>query len=237
MLPGVKEVHAVDATGVHPLLLAVGSERYAPYQELKVPQEILTQACAILGQGQMSLAKYLMVVAAQDNPPRLRDLPAFFSHFLTRFDQRRDCHFITRTTMDTLDYSGTGLNEGSKVILAAVGPQKRTLGATVPTTLTLPDGFGKALCCAPGVVAVQGPAWQAAGTAQAQVRRLAEALRPKLRCLGDSTSPFDGPLGGLPVWVVVDDPAFCAQRFDNLLWATFTRSNPAVDIDGAGQPW
>src|SRR5204863_7749157 len=30
VLPGVRAVHAVDAAGVHPLLLAIGSERYTP---------------------------------------------------------------------------------------------------------------------------------------------------------------------------------------------------------------
>jgi 4-hydroxy-3-polyprenylbenzoate decarboxylase len=31
VVPGVRAVHAVDAAGVHPLLLAIGSERYTPY--------------------------------------------------------------------------------------------------------------------------------------------------------------------------------------------------------------
>ena len=60
LVPGVRAVHAVDAAGVHPLLLAIGSERYTPYEERRRPQELLTQANALLGQGQMSLAKYLV---------------------------------------------------------------------------------------------------------------------------------------------------------------------------------
>ena len=68
VLAGVKAVHAVDATGVHPLLLAIGSERYVPYARPDEPQELLTQANAILGQGQLSLAKYLFIVAADDDP-------------------------------------------------------------------------------------------------------------------------------------------------------------------------
>lgn len=63
VLPGVKGVHAVDAAGVHPLLLAIGSERYVPYASQRRPLELLTQANAILGQGQLSLAKYLLIVA------------------------------------------------------------------------------------------------------------------------------------------------------------------------------
>jgi 4-hydroxy-3-polyprenylbenzoate decarboxylase len=68
VLPGVRSVHAVDAAGVHPLLLAVGSERYVPYANERIPQELLTQAFALLGQGQLSLAKYVVIVAGDDNP-------------------------------------------------------------------------------------------------------------------------------------------------------------------------
>ncbi|MEZ6125501.1 MAG: UbiD family decarboxylase [Planctomycetaceae bacterium] len=58
VLPGVHAVHAVDESGVHPLLLAIGSERYVPYAAQRQPMELLTNANAILGQGQLSLAKY-----------------------------------------------------------------------------------------------------------------------------------------------------------------------------------
>ena len=68
VIPGVHAVHAVDAAGVHPLLLAIGSERYVPYAARSEPQELLTQANAILGQGQLSLAKYLFIVAREDDP-------------------------------------------------------------------------------------------------------------------------------------------------------------------------
>ena len=68
VLPGLHAVHAVDATGVHPLLLAIGSERYVPYASRERPAELLTLANAVLGQGQLSLAKYLWIVAREDNP-------------------------------------------------------------------------------------------------------------------------------------------------------------------------
>ena len=63
-IPGVKEMHAVDAAGVHPLLLALGSERYVPYQR-RLPMELLTQANAILGFNRASLAKYLIIATDQ----------------------------------------------------------------------------------------------------------------------------------------------------------------------------
>src|SRR5204863_2406009 len=130
VLPGVHGVHAVDAAGVHPLLLAIGSERYVPYAEERRPQELLTLANAILGQGQLSLAKYLFIVAKEDAPDlNIHDIPAFLRHLLERFDPERDLHFQTRTTIDTLDYSaGMGLNAGSKLVLAAAGPKRRELG-------------------------------------------------------------------------------------------------------------
>ena len=51
----------------------------------------------------------------------------------------RDLHFQTCTTIDTLDYSGSGLNEGSKVVMAAVGPKRRDLPSELPSDLRLPD--------------------------------------------------------------------------------------------------
>src|SRR5205085_12662412 len=78
---GVHAVHAVDAAGVHPLLLAMGSERYVPFQERQAPQELLTLANALLGQGQLSLAKYLLIVAREDDPALdIHDIPAFLHH-------------------------------------------------------------------------------------------------------------------------------------------------------------
>src|SRR4051794_18335174 len=103
VLPGVRAVHAVDAAGVHPLLLAVGSERYVPYAATGEPQEVLTQASAILGQGQLSLAKYLFICAEGEGVD-IHDVGAFLQHLLCRIDLTRDLHFHTRTTIDTLDY-------------------------------------------------------------------------------------------------------------------------------------
>ena len=78
VIPGVRAVHAVDAAGVHPLLLAIASERYVPDAGERRPQEILTIANAILGQGQLSLAKYLWIVAHEDDPDLdIHDIPAF----------------------------------------------------------------------------------------------------------------------------------------------------------------
>ncbi len=144
VINGVHAVHAVDAAGVHPLLLAIGSERYVPYAKVRKPQELLTCANAILGQGQLSLAKYLFIVAREDDPElKIHDIPAFFRHVLQRVDWRTDLHFQTRTTIDTLDYSGSGLNEGSKAVIACAGPSLRSLSAEMPRDFTMPEGFSE----------------------------------------------------------------------------------------------
>jgi 4-hydroxy-3-polyprenylbenzoate decarboxylase len=221
VIPGVHAVHAVDAAGVHPLLLAIGSERYTPYAQLESPQELLTQANAILGQGQLSLAKYLLIVNRDDDPQLdIHDIGAFLRHLLQRVDWGRDLHFQTRTTIDTLDYSGHGLNQGSKVVIAAVGPSRRCLPDTLPADLRLPEGFRDPRICLPGVLAVAGPRY--AGEAEGR-RQMTEFCRSYSR--SDSISTF-------PLVVLVDDSEFTARSLNNFLWVAFTRSNPAADIDG-----
>jgi 4-hydroxy-3-polyprenylbenzoate decarboxylase len=226
VLPGVKAVHAVDATGVHPLLLAIGSERYVPWAARQEPQEILTQANAILGQGQLSLAKYLFIAAAEDDASLdVHDVAAVLRHVLERVDLSRDLHFQTRTTIDTLDYSGAGLNQGSKLVVAAVGRPRRTLATALPPDLRLPDGFRDPRVCLPGVLAVTGPAFSAGS----------DGVSPELgRFCATLTATPGAALEGFPLIVVVDDSAFCARSLDNFLWVTFTRSNPATDVAGVG---
>src|SRR6185369_37281 len=79
-IPGLKEVHAVDAAGVHPLLLAIGSERYTPYMPVKQPAEILTIANHILGTGQLSLAKFLFITAADEAGLNTHDIENYFQY-------------------------------------------------------------------------------------------------------------------------------------------------------------
>ena len=238
VLPGVKSVHAVDASGVHPLLLAVGSERYLPWRAADRPAELLTQAAAILGQGQLSLAKYLFIVASGDAPGLdAHDIRPFLAHLLERADWRRDCHFHTETTIDTLDYSGRGFNVGSKLVVAARGPAIRTLPHDPPAAMSLPAGFTEPRVCLPGVVAIAGPRveprprlespsdaaiWEQAAAApwSADIARLTAAIGP------------EHPLRAWPLVVVVDDADFTAASLENFLWVTFTRSNPAADVHG-----
>ncbi|MEY4480178.1 MAG: hypothetical protein RLZZ267_856 [Bacillota bacterium] len=219
-IPGVKEVHAVDAAGVHPLLFAIGSERYTPYTKVKQPAEILTLANRILGTGQLSLAKYLFITAEENEVLDTHDEQAFLAYILERIDLRRDLHFQTHTTIDTLDYSGTGLNQGSKVIIAAYGDKKRTLAEQVPDALTKAGVFTDAQLVMPGVVAVSGPAF----TTYEQAEREIAAFTSTLESQGD--------LSGCPLLIVCDDSSFVQETLANFLWVTFTRSNPSHDMHG-----
>jgi 4-hydroxy-3-polyprenylbenzoate decarboxylase len=222
VVAGVKEVHAVDAAGVHPLLLAIAGERYVPYAHERQPQELLTVANAILGQGQLSLAKYLFIAAHEDSPNlHTHDISAFIGHILERVDWRKDLHFQTSTTIDTLDYSGDGFNQGSKVVVAAAGPVQRKLATEVPAGLELPAGFVPARVCLPGVLAIQGPK---SGQGRGESDPIIDEF---CRFYGERVS-FDG----FPLLIICDDSAFTAATLNNLLWVTFTRSNPATDIYG-----
>lgn len=222
VIPGLRAVHAVDAAGVHPLLLAIGSERYTPYAQRQRPQELLTIANAILGQGQLSLAKYLWIAAQEDAPGLdVSDIAAFFRHVLKRVDWRRDLHFQTCTTIDTLDYSGSGLNEGSKVVIAAAGPPRRTL-PTELAAFSLADGFAQPRLCLPGVLAIAGPSYQEQAAATAAIERFCAA------------AASTGTLQQFPLLVIADDSEFASRNLNNFLWVTFTRSNPAADIYGVG---
>ena len=220
-IPGIHAVHAVDAAGVHTLLLAIGSERYMPYGP-REPRELLTLANAVLGFGQLSLAKYLFILAKEDAPGLdINDIAAVFSHVLERVDWRRDVHFQTRTTMDTLDYSAPGINSGSKVVIAAAGSPIRALDENPGAFPPLPGGFGNVRLVLPGILALQGPKWRDADTAQTEIQTLARQLQ-------------SADLAGWPLLVVVDDSAFAAENLNNFLWVTFTRSDPAADIFGIG---
>src|SRR4029079_9165786 len=138
--------------------LAIGSERYMPFTQTSRPQELLTQASAILGQGQLSLAKFLLIVNRfDDDQLDIHDIPAFLQHLLKRVDWRRDLHFHTQTTIDTLDYSGDDLNSGSKVVIAAAGSPIRELITELPSDLSLPDGFKNPRLILPGIMAMEGP--------------------------------------------------------------------------------
>jgi 4-hydroxy-3-polyprenylbenzoate decarboxylase len=220
-IPGVTRIHAVDSAGVHPLLLAKAHERYVPY-ETRQPREILTYANAILGTGQLSLAKYLLICAHEDNPDLdITNEQEFIIHLLERIDFSRDLHFQTQTTIDTLDYSSENLNKGSKVIMAAAGEKIRKLRKRVPLKLSLDKNFSNPKIVAPGIIVVKGPAFKNYDQASKEINNLLASLDNK------------EIMEGLPLLVISDNVEYICSKFQNFLWTVFTKSNPSHDIYGA----
>lgn len=215
--PGLKELNAVDAAGVHPLLIAIGQERYMPFRE-RVPEEILTIANRVLGSGQTSLAKFMFIAASDDDPQlTTHDIGSYFDHVLRRVDWTRDLHFQTKTTIDTLDYSGSGWNAGSKVVIACRGDEKRKLGVEMPDIAGV--SAQSAHVARPGVLAIDIRAWKDYESAQKEVQELSDALSNK-------------SLDDFPLIVLTEDTSFLGDTLNNFLWVTFTRANPSHDIYG-----
>ncbi len=216
--PGLVELNAVDAAGVHPLLIAIGKERYMPWRE-KVPEEILTVANRILGSGQTSLAKFLFIAADDDGPLDTHNIDHYFRHVLERVDWTRDLHFQTKTTIDTLDYSGSGWNAGSKLVVACRGDQKRSLATEMPSNFTLPSDYEEACILRPGIIGIKGPKFTDYNQAKVELNTLTDHLKNQI-------------LESYPLIVICDDPKFTAATLNNFVWVSFTRANPSHDIYG-----
>lgn len=220
VLPGVRGVHAVDVAGVHPLLLAIGSERYTPYLKPNRPQELLTQANAILGQGQMSLAKYLFIIDGNDpHAPSLYDLEAFFQWVWERIDLSNGLHFHTKTTIDTLDYSGEGWNQGSKLVIPISGPKRRELLSDIPSDLRISSDFSNPKLCSIGSIAIE-------------TKLPFNAAIDQLSATMDHQPDLAKKIA---LVTLVDDSDFASRCFANWVWITFTRSNPSIDLRGVGE--
>lgn len=220
-IPGLQEVNAVDAAGVHPLLLAIGSERYTPYQRVQQPAELLTIANRVLGTGQLSLAKFLFITADDTRQLTTHDIAAYIGYVLERIQWQRDVHFYTHTTIDTLDYSGTGLNTGSKVVFAAYGDKLRNLCTEVPAVLKELQGFVNARVALPGIVVLQTGAFTSYDAAATEMETLNAQLSDKAEQLKE-----------VAMMVIADDAGFTAETLNNYLWVTYTRCNPSHDIYG-----
>jgi 4-hydroxy-3-polyprenylbenzoate decarboxylase len=213
-IPGLKEVHAVDASGVHPLLLAIGSERYTPYLNNKKPAEILTIANHILGTGQLSLAKFLFITADDTNQLSAHNVATYFKYNLERIDLASDIHFYTKTTIDTLDYSGEKINNGSKVVIAAYGDVRRELATVVPSVIK--DLQVDAQLVLPGIIALNTKLINT------------EGVQEKLKGLGAELLEKQGVV----MLILTEDANWMGEHINNFLWASFTRTNPSHDMDG-----
>ncbi len=133
VLPGVHAVHAVDARRSPACFWRLPASVMCPYASVRRPQENPGRraANAILGQGQMSLAKYLFIVAKEDNPANSTSSTSrpSFAIFWNGLTGGTTCTSKPAQLSTRLTIRATGLNAGSqKVVVAAAGPVRRRLG-------------------------------------------------------------------------------------------------------------
>lgn len=197
VMPAVKDLWSYGETGFHSLAAAVVKERYG--------REALSAGFRILGEGQLSLTKFLLLTDKQQD---LRDFKSLFEHILARVEWHRDFFIFSQTSFDTLDYASGKINHGSKAILMGTGEAKRQLSREFRGEL--PSGITRSEVYCGGCVVVEGPTYEEEGDIG---DRLAKSGR------------FDD-------WqiVVIHDSADLALTTDKFLWATWTRFNPATDI-------
>ena len=202
VMPGVQDLWSYGETGYHSLAAAVVRERYR--------REAMVSAFRILGEGQLSLTKFLLVT---DREVDLRDFRATLTHILERSRPETDLFVFANLSMDTLDYTGPEVNEGSKGIWLGLGDPVRELPREFSGEL--PVGVGEVEVFCPGCLVVGGPRF--ADEPEAAGRLAANAA-----------------FADWPLVVLTDEPRRAAASAINFLWTTFTRFEPAADIHAAG---
>ena len=200
VMPGVRDLWTYGETGFHSLCAAVVRERYG--------REALVSGFRILGEGQLSLTKFLMLT---DTPQDLHDFRKLLEHILARFNPETDLFIFSNVSMDTLDYTSGRVNEGSKAIMLGLGDARRQLPREFKGELP-PDVKRAEVFCG-GCLVVEGLPY---AEAPEQAARLAKE------------SVFAN-------WtlVVLHDSADVARSPADFLWATWTRFEPAGDIHAA----
>lgn len=197
VMPGVKDLWSYGETGFHSLSAAVVKDRYA--------REGLSAGFRILGEGQLSLTKFLLLT---DTPQDLRDFRSLFEHILARAEWNRDLFIFSQTAFDTLDYASGKINHGSKAILMGMGEAKRELAREFRGEL--PAGITRAEPFCGGCIVVEGDTYE---NDKDLAARIAKA----------------GKFDDWQLVVLHDDVEF-ARSADKFLWATWTRFDPASDI-------
>jgi 3-polyprenyl-4-hydroxybenzoate decarboxylase len=167
----------------------------------------MASAFRILGEGQLSLTKFLLVT---DQHVNLEDFPATLEHILARTNPETDLYVFSNLSMDTLDYSGPEVNKGSKGVWLGLGDPVRDLPRGF-SAAELPRGCGDVMVFCGGCIVVGAPAYTDEPGAAARFA---------------SHAAF----AGWPLVVITDEPARAAKSTMNFLWTTFTRFEPAADI-------
>lgn len=197
-LNGVRQLKTFGETGFHCLAAAKVYNRYS--------REAFAAGLRILGEGQLSLTKFLIVT---DGSLDVTDFPKLWQHVLERVSWERDLFVFANVSQDTLDYTGPSVNKGSKAMLLGLGEQQRDLPREFSGNL--PPECGPAKVFLPGTLVVQGESY---------------ADKPNL---GATLANWPS-VAGWPVVVLVDSTAAATENMQEFLWNFFTRFEPAADI-------
>lgn len=200
VMPSVRDLWTYGETGFHSLAAAVVRERYG--------REALVSGFRILGEGQLSLTKFLLLT---DTPQDLSNFPKLFEHILERFRPETDLFIFSNVSMDTLDYTSGKVNEGSKAIMLGVGEPVRKL----PTRFEgqLPAGVSRAEAFCSGCLVLQGGGYEEDESLAARVAQ--------------EMASGEWPL------IILHDDANVARSTTDFLWSTWTRFEPGADIYAA----
>jgi UbiD family decarboxylase len=204
VMSSVRQLKTFGEAGFHCLAAARVMDRY--------PREAFAAGLRILGEGQLSLTKFLILT---DGDIDVEDFAGLWTHVLARVDWQRDLFVFANVSQDTLDYTGPSVNKGSKAMLLGLGREPRR---ELPETFSgsLPDGLTRPKVFLPGTLVVQGPGYES---------------EPGL---AEKTASWQG-LADWPVVVLVDDSRAATASQQEFLWTFFTRFEPAADIHGAGR--
>ncbi len=203
VMPAVDALWSYGETGYHSLAAAVVKQRYG--------REAMASAFRVLGEGQLSLTKFLLVT---DRAVDLHDFKATLAHVLARTRFETDLYVFSNLAMDTLDYTGPRVNEGSKGVWLGLGDPLRELPCEFAPAAETPAGMTEARVFCPGCLVAGGPPYADDPAAAERFAR-------------------HPAFAGWPLVVLTDEPARAAASPINFLWTTFTRFEPAADIHAA----
>ena len=203
VMPTVYDLWSYGETGYHSLASAVVKSRYK--------REAMVSAFRILGEGQLSLTKFLFAI---DKKIDLKDFKAVLIHVLERCNFETDLYIFSNLSMDTLDYNGPKVNEGSKGVMLGVGDKIRDL----------PKEFVN-------------------NSVRADIKRYVKDIAVFCEgCLIVESLPFvedtkvaeliakDPVFKDWPLIVVVDSANEVIRSTSDFLWSVFTRFEPGADI-------
>ena len=205
VMPAVEQLWSYGETGYHSLAGAVVKQRYK--------REAMASAFRILGEGQLSLTKFILLT---DRLVDLKDFRATLEHVLARTNPQTDLYVFSNLSMDTLDYTGPVVNEGSKGVWLGLGDPIRELPRTFAPPVPPPSDVTDVRVYCGGCLVVGARSFADDRDAPSRI-----ASHPAF--------------AGWPLIVVSDEPARATRSDMNFLWTTFTRFEPAADIHAASE--